>query len=88
MSNLLHPRSNPIQFPVGSLSFHFQETSFVDYMKEYYHSKHPEVPLPEEGEMCIQVPTNREAEGYLRSSPIRVHSLFRLFCASMSISIP
>ena len=45
----LHPRANPIDYPVGSLSFHFQETSFMDYVKEYYQSKHPEQTLPEEG---------------------------------------
>lgn len=49
ISESLHPRSNPIQFPVGSLSFHFRETSFMDYVKEYYESKHPEKTLPEEG---------------------------------------
>lgn len=54
ISESLHPRSNPILFPVGSLSFHFRETSFMDYVKEYYSSKHPEKALPKEGTIPAQ----------------------------------
>lgn len=43
---VIRSRSDPLEFPVGKLPFHYPETRFSDYVLSYFASKHPEYPTP------------------------------------------